>query len=53
MACVQITIMSLNIVGFVVFGKEPDNADELMKVCSEQIDISLNIISGARTCVSR
>uniref|UniRef100_A0A8R1YXW7 G protein-coupled receptor n=1 Tax=Pristionchus pacificus TaxID=54126 RepID=A0A8R1YXW7_PRIPA len=31
MACVQITIMSLNVVGFVVFGKEPDNYAQLMK----------------------
>lgn len=53
MACVQITIMSLNVVGFVVFGKEPDNYAQLMKVCGEQIDKYANYITGARTRFSR
>lgn len=51
MACVQITIMSLNIVGFIVFGREPDNAGELMKVYQNQIYKLPNGGTGARTCV--
>ncbi|GMS92524.1 hypothetical protein PENTCL1PPCAC_14699, partial [Pristionchus entomophagus] len=31
LASLQLTMMSLNIVGFIIFGREPDNADELYK----------------------
>ncbi|KAF8371456.1 hypothetical protein PRIPAC_77885, partial [Pristionchus pacificus] len=31
MATVQLTIMTLNVVGFTVFGREPDNADSILQ----------------------
>lgn len=42
MACVQLTLLSLNVVGFVVFGAEPDNIIELLRVSySDDIAIIL------------
>ncbi|KAF8372141.1 hypothetical protein PRIPAC_78570, partial [Pristionchus pacificus] len=42
MACVQIPLLSSNIVGFVIFGQQPDDAEELMRLYLFYITLIVN-----------